>query len=72
MPPLDLCLALLSLASLIVGFTYYVSLRAVEIDLKDYLGDLLVARDSSSDKLRVHFTAQVYALKTLISKHFKL
>lgn len=44
----------------------------IESDLKDYLGDVQVARDAAPGGLRVHFDAQVAALKSIIRKHFDL
>lgn len=46
-------------------------LKDVEKDLKLTLGDFLVARDLSSDQVRVHYQASVSSLKSLIRRHFK-
>jgi len=49
------------------------NLRDVEISLKDYLGDLLVSRDSAVNKTCACCAqSRVLELKTLIRKHFKL
>jgi hypothetical protein len=66
-----LCL-LVFLGTVIWGADRALILKQVEIDLKEYLGDVLVARDASDCPQRVHFDAQVFALKTLIRKHFTL
>ena len=50
----------------------YFWVKELEKDLKEYLGDVQVARDSSEPPFRVHFEAQVLALKHLIRKHFVL
>lgn len=47
-------------------------LKDAERDLKEFLGDLEVARDLSSDAARVHYTATVSATKALIRRNFKL
>ena len=46
--------------------------KEIEKDLKQWLGDAMVARDSAEASVRVHYIAQVAAIKTLIRKHFKL
>ena len=46
-------------------------LKDVEKDLKLTLGDFLIARDLSSDQVRVHYQATVSSLKSLIRRHFK-
>jgi hypothetical protein len=46
--------------------------KDIEKDLKLYLGDVVDARDCSEPPFRVHFDAQVFALKSLIRKHFEL
>ena len=50
----------------------YLWVKEIEKDLKEYLGDVLVARDVSEPPFRVHFDAQVSSLKLLIKKHFTL
>jgi hypothetical protein len=50
----------------------YLWVKEIEKDLKEYLGDVQVARDSSEPPFSVHFEAQVLALKHLIRKHFVL
>ena len=65
-----LCLAVF-LGLAVFAVDRHLILKQVETDLKDYLGDVLVARDSTEPPLRVHFEAQVVAIKTLIRKHFK-
>ena len=46
-------------------------LKDVEKDLNLLLGDFLIARDLSSDQVRVHYQATVSSLKSLIRRHFK-
>ena len=50
----------------------HLCLKDVETDLKEFLGDALLARDSCDPKVRVHYQAHVRALKILIQKHFTL
>jgi hypothetical protein len=47
-------------------------IKEIETDLNNFLGDSLAARDVSEDSVRVHYQAQVNAIKALIRKHFKL
>lgn len=54
------------------AFDRYLLVKEIETDLKEYLGDVQVARDAADPSIRVHFSAQVFALKHLIRKHFKL
>jgi hypothetical protein len=49
----------------------HLCLKDVEKDLKLTLGDFLIARDLSSDQVRVHYQATVSSLKSLIRRHFK-
>lgn len=46
--------------------------KKLESDLKDHLGDVMVAREVAPDRLRVHFDAQISSLKKLIRNHFDL
>ena len=52
------------------GLDRHLCLRDLHKDLNNYLGDILVARDSSPSNIKVHFEAQVFALKALIRKNF--
>lgn len=63
---------LLFLGAMIFAFDRHSWIKEIEIDLKDLLGDSLVARDAADGAIKVHYQAQVNALKTLIRKHFKL
>jgi hypothetical protein len=47
-------------------------IKEIEKDLKEFLGDSMVARDAAEKSIKVHYQAQVAALRTLIKKHFKL
>ena len=47
-------------------------IKEIETDLKNYLGDVMVARDVAEKPFKVHFEAQVSAIKSLIRKHFTL
>jgi hypothetical protein len=47
-------------------------LSDVEQELKDWLGDLLVARDLAEPRLQVHFQAVISKLKQAIRHHFDL
>jgi hypothetical protein len=59
--------------TLIWGIDRHLNLKDVEISLKDYLGDLLVSRDSALSKTcECCAQSRVLELKTLIRKHFKL
>jgi hypothetical protein len=49
----------------------YLRRRDIEIDLKLYHGDLLVARDRAENLARVHYQAAADAIKSLIRNHFK-
>jgi len=60
------------LGLVIWAFDRHLCLKDVEKDLNIYLGDVLVLRDSTEGSLKVHFSAEVAALKSLIGKHFKL
>lgn len=61
------------LASLGWAVDRHLRLRDLEIDLKDHLGDLLVSRDASLDKIcRCCFQSRILEFKALIRKHFKL
>jgi hypothetical protein len=60
------------LALAVFALDRHLILKEVERDLKECLGDLEVLRDASSADLRVHFSAQVAATKSLIRNHFKL
>lgn len=64
--------AVLFIAVLIWGIDRHLCLRDIEIDLKLYLGDLLVSRDSSPKNCECCAQARVLELKALIRKHFKL
>ena len=46
--------------------------KKIEKDLKGYLGDILVLRDTSEPPQKVHFEAEVVRIKSLIRKHFTL
>ena len=50
----------------------YLLTKEVERDLKEYLGDVQVAASIAEPPYKVHFEAQVLALKHLIRKHFVL
>jgi hypothetical protein len=55
------------------GLDRHLRLRDVEIELKDYLGDLLVARDAALDKIcQCCSQTRVLQFKALIRRHFKL
>ena len=55
------------------GLDRHLNLRDVEISLKDYLGDLLVSRDSAVNKTCECCThSRILELKAIIRKHFKL
>lgn len=58
------------LGSLIWGLDRHLCLKELHIDLSEYLHQVMEARDKSESPIRVHFDAQVFALKTLIKKHF--
>ena len=62
----------LFIAVLIWGIDRHLCLRDIEIDLKLYLGDLLVSRDSKSKSCECCAQARVLELKALIRKHFQL
>ena len=58
---------------LLWGLDRHLNLRDVEISLKDYLGDLLIARDSAVSKTCACCAqARILELKALIRKHFTL
>lgn len=57
---------------IIWGADRHLWVKEIEKDLKNYLGDVEVAREVSEPPVRVHFNAQVFAIKTLIRKHFEL
>ena len=66
---------LLFLGFLIVfgwGVDRHLRLKDVEIDLKNHLGDILVARDSSPKICRCCLQSRVLEFKALIRQHFKL
>ena len=54
------------------GADCYLCLKEVERDLKEYLGDLLVAHDACHYPMRVHYAATISAVKSIIRKNFKL
>jgi hypothetical protein len=55
------------------GIDRHLRLRDVEIDLKAHLGDLLVARDSLTDKTcKCCAQSRILEFKALIREHFKL
>ena len=61
------------LGILLWGINRHLILRQVEIDLKDYLGDLLVSRDSTKTReCACCRQNSIFAIKGLIRKHFKL
>ena len=64
-------LSLLGLA-LLWGWDRHMELKDIEKELKEYLGDLEVARDVSEPSLRVHFVATISQVKSLIKRHFKI
>jgi hypothetical protein len=64
-------LAMFGLA-LLWGWDQHMELKDIEKELKEYLGDLEVARDISEPHLRVHFAATISQVKSLIKRHFKL
>lgn len=57
---------------IIWGADRHLWVKEIEKDLKNYLGDVEVAGEVSEPPVRVHFNAQVFAIKTLIRKHFEL
>lgn len=73
MTGIDWFLIVVFLGSLVWGIDRHLCLRDVEISMKDYLGDLLVSRDSARDKLcECCAQSRVLEFKTLIRKHFNL
>ena len=69
----DWVFLVLFLAVLIWGIDRHLCLKEIEIDLKDHLGDLLVARDVAVTELCACCTqSRVLEFKALIRKHFKL
>lgn len=56
----------------LVAVDRHLCLKDLEKDLKEYLGDLLVARDCSEGQVRVHYQATVSGIKSLIRRHFNL
>jgi hypothetical protein len=54
------------------GLDQHLCLKDLEIDLKEYLQGVEEARVVSEPPLRVHFNAQVFAIRTLVRKHFKI
>lgn len=66
------CLFLAAVSFCIVSVFYYIDLRGLRIDLGDYLQNLIQARDASSGKLKVHFTAQVHTLKSILGNYFRV
>ena len=63
----------LFIAVLIWGIDRHLCLKEIEIDLKDHLGDLLVARDSAENQVCACCAqSRVLEFKALIRKHFKL
>jgi hypothetical protein len=70
---LDWALLIVFIGSLIWGADRHLCLKDVEIDLKEYLGDLLVSRDSSvGEACKCCRQNTIYSVKSLIRKHFKL
>ena len=47
-------------------------IKEIETDLNNFLSDSLAACDVAEDSVRVHYQAQVNAIKALIRKHWKL
>lgn len=58
--------------ALLWGLDRHLALKDVEKDIKEYLGDVLVARDSADPKFRAIYASQVGQIKQLIRSHFKL
>jgi hypothetical protein len=54
------------------AFDRYLWIKEIEIDLNTFLSDSLAARNVAEDSVRVHYQAQVNAIKALIRKHWKL
>jgi len=67
-----LLVAAVLIALALVAADRHLCLKDVERDLKEYLGDIEVARNCCHFAIRIHFDAQVYAIKALIRRHFKL
>jgi hypothetical protein len=47
-------------------------IKEIETDLNNFLADSEAALDASESSVRVHYQAQVNAIKALIRKHWKL
>jgi hypothetical protein len=47
-------------------------IKEIETDLNNFLKDSQAAFDVAESSVRVHYQAQVNAIKALIRKHFKL
>ena len=60
------------LGTVIWAVDRHLCLKQIEIDLKDYLGDLLVSRDSVVGDCKCCRQNAILSLKSLIRKHFKL
>ena len=55
------------------GLDRHLCLKQIEIDLKEHLGDLLVARDGApSSACSCCRQTSIFAIKGLIRKHFAL
>ena len=54
------------------AFDRYLLVKEIETDLREYLKGVQEAIDAVEPPLKVHFSAQVFALKHLIGKYFKL
>ena len=66
------CVVALFIILAYVAIDRHFWVKEIEKDLLMYLGDVEVARDASEPPFRVHFNAQVFAIKSLIRKHFEL
>ncbi len=67
-----LFVAALIIALALWGADRHFCLKDIERDLKEHLGDIEVARNCCHFPMRVHFDAQIYSLRALIRRHYKL
>ena len=69
---LSIC-AVVFIGTVIFAVDRYLLVKEIEADLNDYLGDLLVVRDTAKYKICMCcMNARVLEVKNLIRKHFKL
>ena len=66
-----LLVAALIITLAVWGADRQLCLNDVEKDLKLMLGDFMIARDLSSDQIKVHYQATVSTVKSLVRRHFK-